>query len=497
MKDSDKVKDILSKKNQLITKDYRDKYGLTGCGIGYKITNGKKTEKEALVFFVDKKKSLNELTEDKILPSTIDDIDCDVVEMEPLVAQTLTSKIRPAAPGYSCGHYLVTAGTLGCVAYKGSNRYILSNNHVLANTNAGSIGDAIRQPGTADGGTSSDVVAYLDSFVTLANNVKSDAALAIITDNSLVTDVGQWGYSITSYSTPSLGNTIYKTGRTTETTSAEITYVHTGVNCTYSIGTIYIDDCFLTDNMSAAGDSGSVGRSNNSNAVGLLFSGNDTITAYCYMSNVISELGGFTFFSTSPEATYTSRYPTTYDGNHVNATTLAGSGFDAFLAADPSKSLIGASENNSYQGYNTGNSSQVYSRIHIDLGAEYIIKRIYYENYHNSGGDTTRGLRAFTFWGSNTANAFSTLTYGTDTDWTQLTTDISELVAHTAVNQAEPEYVLVNNSTAYRYYAIKPSTNWGFTYLTYVYYGIRRFELQTQDAASTLEGDGSNVSWWF
>ena len=66
-------------------------------------------------------------------------------------------RMRPAPCGISCGHYKISAGTLGALAKgRSGNRpnrmLILSNNHVLADVNAGNIGDVILQPGAFDGG---------------------------------------------------------------------------------------------------------------------------------------------------------------------------------------------------------------------------------------------------------------------------------------------------------------------------------------------------------
>lgn len=59
---------------------------------------------------------------------------------------------RPAPGGVSVAHVKVTAGTLGSraigLAAPWNNRHlILSNNHVLANSNNASVGDSIVQPG--------------------------------------------------------------------------------------------------------------------------------------------------------------------------------------------------------------------------------------------------------------------------------------------------------------------------------------------------------------
>src|SRR5574343_894816 len=122
-------------------------------------------------------------------------------------------------------------------------------------------------------------------------------------------------------------------------------------------------------------------------------------------------------------ALYTSKYPPAYNSTYVKPTTDLGPGFYPYLACDPSKSVLGAGSGNSWMS-NGVNTNQ---RFHIDLGAAFIIRRLYFENYHNSGADTDGGVKNFTLQGSNSATAFATLTYATNTDWTDLTTSISQL----------------------------------------------------------------------
>lgn len=78
---------------------------------------------------------------------------------------------RPLRMGHSVGHHRITAGTIGCFGIDRSGSIgILSNNHVLADTNRGRVGDVILQPGRADGGQMQDAdhhVAKLHTFVPL------------------------------------------------------------------------------------------------------------------------------------------------------------------------------------------------------------------------------------------------------------------------------------------------------------------------------------------
>lgn len=285
------IKDLKNRHSQRLMK----KHNLTGIGVGIKKVNGKSTGKPCLVFLVKKKLSKKQISTDQLLPSSLEGVDCDVIETGEIKALALsyTTKIRPAQPGYSVGHYLVTAGTLGCVVYKGSTKYVLSNNHVLANENDCSVGDPIYQPGTYDGGTSADTIAYLDSWIPITEGVNVDCAIGKVTDDTLVTNIGAWGNSINSYHDPILGDTLYKSGRTTGDTFGTVTNVNTDVAVSYgALGTVTISDCFITDNsMSAGGDSGSCMRFDDTTAAGLLFAGGGTTTISIYMTNIVTALG--------------------------------------------------------------------------------------------------------------------------------------------------------------------------------------------------------------
>jgi hypothetical protein len=84
-------------------------------------------------------------------------------------ARAAVRTCRPLLMGESIGHVRVTAGTIGCFAVDQDGTIgILSNNHVLAATNAGRLNDIILQPGRLDGGRADNTahqVAKLKSFV--------------------------------------------------------------------------------------------------------------------------------------------------------------------------------------------------------------------------------------------------------------------------------------------------------------------------------------------
>lgn len=169
---------------------------------------------------------------------------------------------------------------------------------------------------------------------------------------------------------------------------------------------------------------------------------------------------------------YASVYPPAFNDTYVKATTsTTGDGGHPYTVCDPSKALTGDNQLRSWESLWAHGTNQ---RFHIDLGVAAIIKRIYYHNYHISGGYTNRGGKNFTLQGSNTAGAFAELTYATNTNWTGLTTSPTAFDQHVDADSADPKYVVVTNDTPYRYYAIKIADSWGEANLI----GLRRIELQ-------------------
>src|SRR5215213_7067719 len=95
---------------------------------------------------------------------------------------TLQRRVRPLRPGLSVAHPSVTAGTLGGFVRTPSGIAILSNNHVLAASGTGLVGDPVLQPGPADAGLMADRVAALSAFVRLRDDRPNavDAAVAVL-----------------------------------------------------------------------------------------------------------------------------------------------------------------------------------------------------------------------------------------------------------------------------------------------------------------------------
>src|SRR5439155_923520 len=170
-----------------------------------------------------------------------------------------TTRQRPAPPGFSVGHPDITAGTIGARVADGSGHiYVLSNNHVLANSNDASIGDPALQPGPYDGGTPpADQIGTLFAFKQIdfsGGDNTIDAAIAL----SSTSDLGNATPTDDGYGTPSaaifgdanndgvfddktalLGLNVQKYGRTTKLTKGQITGINGTVTVCYEVFIIF------------------------------------------------------------------------------------------------------------------------------------------------------------------------------------------------------------------------------------------------------------------
>jgi hypothetical protein len=143
-----------------------NKPNVVGVAVGRKNETGDL----AVVTLVEQKLPLAALSASERVPAQVDGVLTDVVEVGYLRAfATPRDRYRPTCPsGVSIGHFKITAGTLGTIVTDRTTgeKLILSNNHVLANSNQATIGDAILQPGPTDGGGNpADMVARLERFI--------------------------------------------------------------------------------------------------------------------------------------------------------------------------------------------------------------------------------------------------------------------------------------------------------------------------------------------
>jgi hypothetical protein len=239
-------------------------------------------------------------------------------------------------------------GTLGAlVEDQSGDQYILSNNHVLAESDQGHIGDTIDQPGLIDGactpltrpGSTLRPVGTLESFVPLASKQTNvDAALALVTpgavdvsgnilglgtpgrDGALAAAAPMAGQG-EAINAGNLGMNVVKSGRTTGLTCSNISAV------ALTVKVDYYKDCAETQpwttktftnqigiggsHFTDSGDSGAlVLDANNAQAVGLYFAGGtdgdgNGLSVVNPIGDVLGELGTETGSSLSVVGTNT------------------------------------------------------------------------------------------------------------------------------------------------------------------------------------------------
>ncbi len=315
------------------------KTNVVGLGVGFKETGGKKTADLSLSVLVKEKVDLQNLAKKEIVPKMVDGIPTDVIRVGKVVAYQLpTGRLRPAPPGASIGHYAITAGTFGAVVRDATTNelLILSNNHVLANSNDAHQGDAIIQPGAADGGREpQDRIADLLRFVTIqykdgggdgdgggsqcpiarfiASLLNSfakasgsqtrmvpvagalinivDAAVAKPWQDSAISDETLKIGKVSGTTEATIGMAVKKSGRTTGLTQGSITIVDATIEVGYGGNrTATYEHQLLSNDMSDPGDSGSLLVDSENRAVGLLFAGSDEVTVFNPIDAVLSAL---------------------------------------------------------------------------------------------------------------------------------------------------------------------------------------------------------------
>ena len=210
---------------------------------------------------------------------------------------------RPVPIGVSTGHPWVTAGTICCRVRNAFGVFVLSANHIFANTNRAFLDDAVLQPGSFDGGRApQDEIATLFDFEPIefggVENV-IDAAIALTTledvDNATPSD----GYGVPSSKTvrPRPRMRVMKYGRTTGLTKGRIEAINATVDVDYRVGVArFVRQIIVAgDGFAAGGDSGAVivrdrGRSARK-PVGLLFAGSATLAVGNPIDLVLDRFG--------------------------------------------------------------------------------------------------------------------------------------------------------------------------------------------------------------
>lgn len=221
--------------------------------------------------------------------------DVDVRETGPIVALAphqeawspadLQRRVRPLRPGLSIAHRDVSAGTIGAfVSIADGAAQVLSNNHVLADSDRGRPGDPVLQPGSADSGREpQDRIGRLGHVVPLSVEEPNlvDAATCWLDDPDGI-DPTYPGGRLIGGAEPDGDVEVHKVGRTTGLTRGMVTAIELdNVLVQYPAGPLRFDGQVEVTGTGAGpfsrgGDSGSlVYHPDTMQALALLFAGSE------------------------------------------------------------------------------------------------------------------------------------------------------------------------------------------------------------------------------
>jgi hypothetical protein len=290
---------------------------VVGVGLGRKLVKGKPTKTTSVRIYVQKKLDEGLLPAKWKIPAEIDGVPTDVIQVGRFKATCDESggaanrrARRPFFMGASIGHDRIMAGTAGAVlrlaGSESARRFLLSNNHVLANENQLEEGAPIFQPGLedSDGGPASKV-AELAAYVLLKKSGRNavDCAVAEL-DAGIVARPELIGLGGAYDRTPLKARehmSVTKSGRSTGVTRGTIVDVDCDVEVDYPhLGSILFEDQILIapkgdpGAFSCEGDSGALVVTDDSkrSPVGLLFGSAEKsgATVACHLSQIFARL---------------------------------------------------------------------------------------------------------------------------------------------------------------------------------------------------------------
>jgi hypothetical protein len=266
---------------------------VVGISIGEKLAGGRHTGVMSLQFLVRVKYGEGQVTTSDCLPKSVRGMPTDVEEIGTIrcaqaAAPDPRAMLRPAPPGASVGFRdpadPPTAGTLGALARRNAQRFILSNNHVLVPTSQrdSAVGTPVFQPAPFDasGPSNNSRVGRLSAFVRLHANRPNlvDCAIAELDSPSLVTNsilgIGApRGVGVAQADAP-----VEKFGRTTRFSVGTVASTNAEVLVRYpGIGTLLFQNQIMIRGrnglpFSSEGDSGAlIIERTTGRAIGLLF----------------------------------------------------------------------------------------------------------------------------------------------------------------------------------------------------------------------------------
>ena len=288
---------------------------VSGFGLGEKIKGGQPhPDQLALRVYVVRKQPKKDLS--RVIPRSITfpgigTLQTDVIEIGRIQLQIDSqsqspdmAKYRPAPPG-SCVGTGLRYGTFSCLVRKNGDDkklYILSNNHVIANSGLADRGASVSQPSPTD--QTDDRIAELEEIAQLSFSDSgfenlADAAIArVVSKRGVTSKIRMIGMAPQGLNQKlNRGMLVKKVGIASGLTHSEVLDVDFKTAATYTKPGAHGDlfragfrDQVLCHRFTEPGDSGSLVLDQNNRAVGLHFAGSDKGSIFNKMQNVLAVL---------------------------------------------------------------------------------------------------------------------------------------------------------------------------------------------------------------
>lgn len=275
------------------------KKNVIGVGVGPRNKRGE----TSVIVLVEKKEDIGALSEDDMIPTYIDGVRTDVLEIGEIkpMAGVHIERRRPVYGGTSAIWHKGTACTLGAIVYRDGVAYALQNTH-CANPHwkGAKIGDPIIQPSPNDGGKKTgnkDIIGYSSDYRELkldgsTLNEFDSALVKLEVDSTKLYQEGLGGIKA-EIAQVNVGDVVWKSGRTTGVQTSKV--IAKDVTVAVNYGTDkpgLFKNQIIAENtngyFTSGGDSSSLVVNENRNPVGQIFAGSDKIAIFSPIATIMN-----------------------------------------------------------------------------------------------------------------------------------------------------------------------------------------------------------------
>lgn len=267
-------------------------YNAQAVGEGKKITKGKVTDIDSVVFFVEKKV----INPDKPIPKEIDGKPTDVIETGGDIVPCFKKKHRPVMAGISGIVEGGSACSIGLIVYKDGKSHILTNEH-CTHYGQDRTGQNFLQPSPNDGGKTKDKVGKITypSRIEAGKINKIDSNIVPL-DVDYTHEVNQYGHYPKKWLDPKVGMKFKKVGRTTGITEGVVSHINVTASVNFSFqnkGVVQFFPCFFALqknwNIVNGGDSGSCVFTEDG-VIGQTFAAGPNLAIFMPFRSIVEEL---------------------------------------------------------------------------------------------------------------------------------------------------------------------------------------------------------------